>query len=162
MGGYQSNRKGSVSEQDIDGKGGYALVMTLADDRRIRVGKLGTLDFPAGYYVYFGSALGGLKARVNRHLRRKKKRHWHIDSLTATAVVSELWWALDVERRECLWARAALDTIAATVPVVGFGSSDCRCRSHLVHVNTWPEVELLFSAVEPLSPRGLHALRRAV
>ena len=37
---------------------------------RVRIGALGTFDFPAGCYAYLGSAFGngGVRARTNRHL----------------------------------------------------------------------------------------------
>jgi len=51
--------------------GTYALLLKLDKQERITVGRLGTFDFPAGYYLYVGSALGpgGLQARLARHRR---------------------------------------------------------------------------------------------
>lgn len=51
--------------------GTYALLLKLDKQERITVGKLGTFDLPAGYYLYVGSALGpgGLRARLTRHRR---------------------------------------------------------------------------------------------
>ena len=51
--------------------GTYALLLRLDKQERITVGKLGTFDFPVGYYLYVGSALGpgGLRARLARHRR---------------------------------------------------------------------------------------------
>ena len=45
--------------------GTYALLLKLDKQEKITVGKLCTFDFPAGYYLYVGSALGpgGLQAR---------------------------------------------------------------------------------------------------
>lgn len=87
-----------------------------------------------GFYVYAGSAFGpgGIRARVGRHLRADKKPHWHIDFLSAQAV------CVDVNTypggRECDLV-AALLAEGATVPVTGFGSSDCRdCAAHLVRL----------------------------
>ena len=64
-------------------KGTYALVLHLECTEEITVGKLGMFTFPAGYYLYVGSALGpgGLEARLARHRRRGKKLRWHIDYL---------------------------------------------------------------------------------
>ena len=47
-------------------KGAYALVLHLERKEEITVGRLGTFAFPAGYYLYAGSALGpgGLEARL--------------------------------------------------------------------------------------------------
>ena len=61
--------------------GSYVLLLYLADDRTIPVGRQGVLNFSAGCYAYVGSAMNGLYQRINRHLRKEKKRHWHIDYL---------------------------------------------------------------------------------
>ncbi|WP_296520394.1 DUF123 domain-containing protein [Rhodoplanes sp.] len=93
---------------------------------------------PAGRYLYCGSARGpgGLRARIARHLRRRKTLRWHVDRLTTRGTVFAVWAIPGGD--ECdLVARLA----ALPVPLPGFGSSDCRrCRSHLL---AWPEgVEL--------------------
>ena len=112
-------------------KGSYILVLDLADDTRLAIGRLGTFEFPAGLYLYCGSALNGLEARIRRHLRRDKKHHWHIDYLAAVAPVVEVWWVVDEERWECRWAEAITGQ-GGLVVAKGFGSSDCRCPSHLL------------------------------
>ncbi len=112
-------------------KGSYILVIDLAEDTRLTIGRLGTFEFPAGLYLYCGSALNGLEPRIRRHLRRDKKRHWHIDHLTAVAPVVEVWWVLDEERWECRWANAITGR-GGQVVALGFGSSDCRCSTHLL------------------------------
>ena len=38
-------------------KGSYVLLIALDKDATVAVGKLGTFSFPAGYYLYVGSAL---------------------------------------------------------------------------------------------------------
>ena len=115
-------------------KGSYALVLHLQEERRIRVGRLGSFSFPAGHYLYFGNAMNSLKGRVNRHLRADKKRRWHVDYLTAEAEIEEVWVAADGVRRECQWTSLALEHVGPETPVAGFGSSDCRgCISHLVY-----------------------------
>jgi Uri superfamily endonuclease len=112
-------------------KGSYILVLNLAEETRLTVGRLGTFEFPAGQYFYCGSALNGLESRIRRHLRRDKKRHWHVDHLTAVAPVAEVWWVQGEERWECRWAKA-MTTYGAEVVARGFGSSDCRCQTHLL------------------------------
>lgn len=62
--------------------GSYALVLRIPSRRKIQVGKLGLVEFPQGHYIYFGRALGGLKARVERHLTCEKKLPWHADYLS--------------------------------------------------------------------------------
>ena len=73
-------------------KGSYALIIRLNRAKRLTVGRLGEFYFPAGHYIYLGSALNGLESRVRRHLRRDKKLHWHIDFLTAVSGICQVWW----------------------------------------------------------------------
>ena len=84
------------------------LILHLAQPTTITIGKLGTFEFPAGWYAYTGSALGpgGLAARLAYHHRREKSFQWHIDYLLAQADLVEMWWAIDNKRRECIWASA--------------------------------------------------------
>ena len=94
---------------------------------------MGTLTVEPGFYVYVGSALGpgGIAARVTRHLREEKSLRWHIDFLRAVTSVTEVWYAVGGEKRECQWAEAISRTRHVTRPMDGFGSSDCDCPSHL-------------------------------
>ena len=59
--------------------GCYSLVINLKQRKKIRVGKRGEAEFQPGLYVYTGSAMGGLRARLLRHLSDTKKMRWHID-----------------------------------------------------------------------------------
>jgi Uri superfamily endonuclease len=116
--------------------GSYLLLLDLDTPARLTVGRLGTFDFPAGRYAYAGSARGpgGLRARVSRHLRNEKRLHWHIDYLAARAPIVEVWYVESGERLECLWPARLSALPGASLPVDGFGSSDCRCRSHLIRL----------------------------
>ncbi len=73
----------------------YFLLIKLAISKEIVIGKLGSMQFRKGYYIYVGSAMGngGLRARVGRHLSGQKKMHWHIDYLLEG-------WAGGVGQRE--------------------------------------------------------------
>jgi Uri superfamily endonuclease len=122
--------------------GTYMLVLHLPEPRRLMVGRLGEFEFPPGYYLYAGSARGGLRGRVQRHLRADKKLHWHIDYLNSAengAVVTEVWWQAGRKRLECEWAAAARRRPGASTPAPGFGASDCGCDSHLVCVDRKPD-----------------------
>lgn len=121
-------------------KGTYALVLHLEGREEITVGKLGTFTFPVGYYLYVGSALGpgGLEARLARHRRRPKKLRWHIDYLLEHAQLVEVWSAASTDRMECVWAQAARELTGSEMPASGFGSSDCRCLSHLIYLARKP------------------------
>ncbi len=117
-----------------DNRGTYALVMFLSRAMKIRIGALGTFRFPRGYYIYIGSAMNGLAARIVRHMDDDKKMFWHIDYFLTYAFVKELWIHRGTERLECLWARAALALPKARVIAPRFGASDCRCATHLVYL----------------------------
>jgi Uri superfamily endonuclease len=122
--------------------GTYILILELNQIARLQVGKLGERSFPAGLYAYVGSAQGsgGLAGRVGRHLRTpdRKRSHWHIDVLITLTEIVQIWWKEGSPSRECLWARdIALDG-AGSIP--GFGSTDCRCPSHLFFFKDLQEV----------------------
>ena len=143
------------------GKGTYALVVRLETPCKLNVGKLGLVELPAGYCLYFGSALGGLAGRIQRHLRRRKKLWWHIDYLTRVAAPEEVWWNESRGRAECDWAAAGLLLPGATTPAPGFGASDCRCSSHLVHVPERPFAEDFRRALGPGQAPSIGVLRTA-
>lgn len=122
--------------------GTYALVLRNSGRPEILVGRLGKLALQPGFYVYVGSALGpgGLAGRVGRHARMDKACRWHIDYLAAIATLDEVWYTLDGNRRECQWANALSQLRGATVPLGGFGSSDCRCPTHLFFFQKQPSL----------------------
>ena len=109
-------------------KGSYVLLIRLTQGQTIRVGRLKNIHFPGGCYAYVGSALGGLKARLRRHLKADKKRYWHIDYLLEKAAINGIIIAETQDRIEC---RIAQELGLKFDPVPGFGSSDCNCPSHL-------------------------------
>ena len=123
--------------------GTYVVALWLASDQAISVGRLGTIQFPAGCYLYVGSALGpgGLRARVARHQRRLesgKRAHWHVDYLREHTIWGGAWGRFSHQRVECVWAASLRCLPDAQIPAPGFGASDCRCPSHLVHVPALP------------------------
>ncbi len=113
-------------------KGGYILIIQLNAMRRTRVGSLGVVPFPEGFYAYLGSALGGFKSRVNRHLTKDKKAKWHIDYLLSEAKFLQVILCETERRLECLLSQALVDEFSF---IPGFGSSDCKCKSHLYFAN---------------------------
>ena len=123
-------------------KGTYIMVGSLQQDIAISVGILGMLNLPAGIYAYIGSAFGsgGIRARVNHHLRYSPKPHWHFDSLKPHITIHAILWQCSVDRMECEWVHRLLNLPDATAPVAGFGSSDCRsgCPAHLLFVRLCP------------------------
>ncbi len=71
----------SVIEKEAGDSGSYLVILELRADKEISIGSLGSIMFPSGFYVYVGSAARGLEQRMNRHLRKRKNFHWHIDYL---------------------------------------------------------------------------------
>ena len=122
--------------------GTYALVIVLGIGVRLQAGKLGIHSLLPGYYVYIGSALGGLSGRLTRHLRLEKKLHWHIDYLLQEAMVAQIWYAFGQLRLECTWNAIVRGLPGAISSIPRFGTSDCRCASHLTYFPTVPSFNL--------------------
>ena len=124
----------------------YTLLLLVSEEVTLTIGKLGKQRFPRGYYFYTGSALGkgasSLKHRIARHLRKEKRKFWHIDYLLADENVSvEAVIAAETNKKmECNINSRIKGMKGAEVPVKGFGASDCRknCGSHLLY---FPEIQ---------------------
>lgn len=120
---------GSINESDTL----YAIqAFMLKDHENIPIGKLGRFHFSKGYYVYAGSAKRNMLARVNRHIQKDKKKRWHIDYLRPYLQIQEIQ-TYSGEEGECGLFERLLKENAGSMPVKGFGSSDCRCFSHLFY-----------------------------
>ena len=124
-------------------RGAYVLYLDIKLPLMLPVGSLGSAVFPAGRYAYVGSARRGIAARVLRHKRlaveKAGKIHWHIDSLL---VNPHTQWAGEVVLEngiECGISKRIAAMSGVTVPVPGFGSSDCRagCRAHLYLLSSY-------------------------
>jgi Uri superfamily endonuclease len=106
----------------------YLLIIRLEKSRRIRIGRLGRFTFEKGDYCYVGSAKRNLVLRIERHLRKKKKKFWHIDYLLQYAIVKKIWISDGTEEE-----LAGILSKKLEIPVLGFGSSDKKSRSHLFY-----------------------------
>lgn len=120
--------------------GTYALVYECHEPALAEVGRLGSIALEPGYYVYVGSALGpgGVKARVQRHWRADKRKHWHIDFVAEHLTPVEAWYVHAPLRDEHRWA-ASLAAQPEMSAVQGFGASDCRCASHFFRLSDSPD-----------------------
>ncbi len=118
-------------EGELHDRGVYLLLVNMEHDKALTIGGLGKTEFKQGYYVYAGSALNNLGKRIARHMRKRKQKRWHIDYLTAEAAAVTAVPIVTGDNLECELA-AAVQKIAAH-PVKGFGSSDCKCTSHLYY-----------------------------
>lgn len=120
----------AAPEQAPPCPGAYVLVIDLDHPLTITLPGRDPACLPPGRYLYCGSARGpgGLRARLTHHMRRGKRRHWHVDLLTEAGRVAGAWIVPGGD--ECALV-AALSHLP--MPIPGFGSSDCRrCRSHLL------------------------------
>lgn len=126
-------------------KGSYLLLLELKENKTLQVGANNKISFNKGFYVYVGSALNGLEQRIQRHLRRQKKIHWHIDYLLQYAKIKDVFYKESDTRSECDIAQQ-FDKKLVQVPC--FGCSDCTCQSHLFHgkytdiMNVVDEIEM--------------------
>jgi Uri superfamily endonuclease len=122
-----------------DAPGTYALLLRCASCRRVSIGRLGVLQLRPGWYVYVGSAFatGGLRARFSHHQRVAQRPHWHVDYLRRRAQLVAVWYVCG-ERCEHKWAESLGAMPDATIPMAGFGSSDCGCPTHLFQFGNRP------------------------
>jgi len=144
---YSRLRSGCDDHVDIEHArpGTYVLVLSSRSTDLIQIGRLGALQFQSGFYVYVGSALGpgGVRARLAHHLKASRRPHWHIDYLRTHTKLEEICYPLDTRRLEHVWAKHIGLAEGASVPLVGFGSTDCGCESHVFFFEQRPSCERL-------------------
>ena len=139
--------------------GSYLLLLGCDAKTRLSIGKRGDMEVKPGYYLYVGSAFGpgGVSARLRHHLAIASKPHWHVDYLRAATRFLGAW-CIYRERCEHVWAQSLLQSRSATVPMAGFGASDCACATHLFYFRdrpVKPELEkLLNTSLEPFELQG--------
>ena len=122
--------------------GDYIMIMRLPEAKDIVIGSKGCMHFGAGYYLYVGSAKANLTKRIERHKRKRKKMHWHLDYFRGHC---EMIAAVPVRTSadlECPLAEAVKGV--ADWQVLGFGCSDCHCESHLFGMKQNPIHEKSF------------------
>ena len=133
---------------EFSASGIYVLMLFASKEVTLTIGKLGKQRFPRGYYTYTGSALGkgatSLKHRIVRHLRKEKRKFWHIDYLLADENVSvEAVIAAETNKKkmECNLNSHIKGIEGAEVPVNGFGASDCRKKNCVSHLLYFPDIQ---------------------
>jgi len=111
----------------------YVLIIQLEKTKSIKIGALGKLIFYKGMYAYTGSAQSNFHHRIKRHLRKNKKLFWHIDYLlnNEDTKLSNIFFKQGIKEEECNLARL-INKKGIAIPK--FGSSDCRCQSHLFRI----------------------------
>jgi len=136
-------------------KGIYVLLISISKGISVNVGALGTVTFEKGLYAYVGSAQNSLEKRVERHLGRAKRKFWHIDYLLDSVGVKVLkvFWAEALKLEECQISRKIAER---GIPIRGFGSSDCRCESHLFKLRDYGFLREFMHGIQ------VKAIRKAV
>lgn len=119
-------------------KGTYSLLIKIKAPFVVKIGRLGKIEFKKGGYAYIGSALKNLESRVKRHLRDEKNLYWHIDYLLTESSIEEVIYVEGSEREECKIAKILDKTFSR---IENFGSSDCSCKSHLLHAEKYSELK---------------------
>ena len=116
-------------------KGIYVLQISIDKNINVSIGALGSKIFQKGLYIYVGSAQNNLEKRVKRHIKKTKRKFWHIDYLLGNrhARVMKVFYKEAGKLEECRVAERAWELAA---PVSDFGSSDCACKSHLFRIET--------------------------
>ncbi|MDC7221366.1 MAG: DNA/RNA nuclease SfsA [Spirochaetales bacterium] len=118
-------------------EGVYLMLLEVEEESTVTVGSLGERVFPAGWYIYVGSARKNLTKRMERHVRKRKKYHWHLDYLRSKASTVKAVPIRTAESAECLLA-ASMDELfpleaSLSKTLLGFGCSDCDCDRHLFY-----------------------------
>jgi Uri superfamily endonuclease len=124
------NPKKSVDGLKKSDKGAYILEFRLEQPLEVQVGKLGLIRFEPGWYYYVGSAMNGLKSRLQRHIDGTGKLHWHIDYLRRKLPPSRIWYVITDKHAE----RQIAELVSSKCEsgVIGFGcSDDPASKTHL-------------------------------
>ncbi len=118
-----------VYDREAKDRGSYILYGELVKDISLTVGSLGRLAFKKGYYLYTGSAMNSLRARLKRHINKNKTFRWHIDYLMPVLKGLKPIPVRSSEPIECKLSKELKNLYYEEIPE--FGSSDCGCNSHL-------------------------------
>jgi Uri superfamily endonuclease len=125
-------------------RGIYVLILKLENDKKIKIGSLGELNFKKGFYAYVGSAQNSLEKRIERHLRKDKKLRWHIDYFLNHAKVIDIWIKQQAPKEEeCKLAKKLAENFES---IARFGCSDCKCISHLFKLTSIQRLKEMLSS----------------
>jgi Uri superfamily endonuclease len=130
--------------------GVYSLLIELKKNQKIRIGNLGKFEFPKGFYIYTGSAMNDLEKRIERHLKKKKKKFWHIDYLLSNknAQIISILKIKTKQKIECRLNETILKKLNGKFLIEKFGSSDCNCKSHLIYLgNKIQQNKIIFDEI---------------
>lgn len=141
----------SGEHRERSDSGLYVLWLDVPAATSLRVGALGLCHFEPGLFAYVGSARRGRSARIARHLRIEKPRHWHIDYLRPAGRIVAITLVDGPDLRECSLAEHLVNRLGGTRAIPGFGSSDCRCSGHLLRFADSDAWQRVFDLPAPAS-----------
>ena len=119
-----------IDELKKSDKGAYILEFRIDKPLEIEVGNLGTIVFQPGWYYYVGSAMNGLKARLQRHIDGTGRVHWHIDYLRRKIPPARVWYIVTTKYVERDIVKLVMSKCKTGVK--GFGcSDDPASKTHL-------------------------------
>jgi Uri superfamily endonuclease len=72
-----------------------------------------------------------------------ERPHWHIDYLRLHTTLEEIWCSYGRKSREHVWAMCFAGMPGVSIPLAGFGSSDCGCETHLFFFKRCPAMPSL-------------------
>lgn len=132
-------------------KGIYVLIISVSKDAHVNIGALGKVFFGKGLYAYVGSAQNNLEKRIERHLRKKKQKFWHIDYLLDNRN-AKVWTVFSKNAEKFEECRVATHLGKNCVSMKDFGSSDCSCESHLFRLQNYEFLRKTMHEL-PIKPR---------
>jgi Uri superfamily endonuclease len=117
-------------------KGVYVLIIQVNKDIDLDIGAIGKIAFKKGLYAYVGSAQTNLEKRIKRHLRKEKRKFWHVDYLLKSDAtkITKVFFKKANKIEECEIAEAIRKK---GEPIRDFGCSDCTCKSHLFNIRDY-------------------------
>ena len=68
-------------------------------------------------------------------LNRENHPHWHLDYLRQSIPLSQIWYSENKLVLEHHWASIMSHWDGISIPMKKFGASDCKCSTHLFHLN---------------------------
>ncbi|MEO0290082.1 MAG: GIY-YIG nuclease family protein [candidate division WOR-3 bacterium] len=116
----------------------YIVLLELYN-KKIKPGRLPLFNFN-GRYIYIGSANGkaGFK-RVKRHIElsegKRKNKRWHIDYLLTEGKIKFIILIEKKEKEKLECKLAKIFSKEFEIEVKKFGSTDCKCKSHLFKIS---------------------------
>jgi len=115
----------------LEDTGAYILIMNVSKAHNISIGSIGTVVVDPGYYLYAGSGMNGLSARISRHLRKRKRMHWHVDFLREISSKVKAYPVRSPHNIEDNIVLALAEVFPGVIP--GFGASDSSQVTHLFY-----------------------------